>query len=656
MFEDGLVCSEQFNESYFSNIGAITEKTHIFIKGNALEQRFYQTQHQSSPFLIAEVGFGLGINFLLTLKLWLQQVKTKRQLHYLAAELYPVTQADLKQALALLPELAPYSQQLIESYPCLTAGFHRLHFGHVSLTLMLGDAVSSFKQLLIDKTAQLHRKFASFSIDCWFFDGFSPKKNQELWTEDLLDIVRVLSNQSTTLTSYSVAACFKKALQSSGFQFTKKKGVGAKREFLFAVLAEQFNEPASSAISKVGTTPWHCLSHKRKIKAKQKIAVIGAGFAGCLMARRLADRGHQVTLFEKQTEIATQGSGNALAMVHFNLSAHHNKLNDFMLSSFLYAQRFYQSISGIEKYYGIADLMPEHKFLKVQQDLKQWQQSYPDLLCFLSQDELSEIAGVEVNQPGVFWPKALMVSPQSLCHQLISNPLITLKKSQFITQLVFEQAKEQWQVDNRLFDQVIMACGASSIDNPVSTFLALESVPGMVSHILPTKQSQMLKIGLTGMGYVTPSHKQGLHIIGGSYHAACDQVEQLHQQHLQNAAVMSSAFTNCQTVKAQHRFGLRAKSYDYLPFVGAIPKVEPFLKQYQKLKLDKNFKIAEAGHYQPGLYALTGFGSHGFTTIPLSVELLLNLMFDEPAPLSQELLKNISPSRVLIRRLIKRSL
>ena len=69
-FIDGKPYSKQYQDFYFSDIGVIQEKSHVFINGNELESRFVKLKQSKNQFTVGELGFGLGFNFLLTWQLW----------------------------------------------------------------------------------------------------------------------------------------------------------------------------------------------------------------------------------------------------------------------------------------------------------------------------------------------------------------------------------------------------------------------------------------------------------------------------------------------------------------------------------------------------------------------------------------------------------
>lgn len=630
-FVDGRPVSDIFNDTYFSSVGAIKEKTHVFLKGNDLEARFNKLDEYDS-FVIAELGFGLGINFLLAHQLWHKCAPKTAHLHFISTEINPVSKDGLEKILYNFPEVAEEAKKLIEIYPSLVPGVHRLHFANVTLTLMLGDALNCLSSLVCDQEPSLQAQLKNYSVNVWFLDGFSPSKNPCLWQKKLFEVMNLLSDTNTTLTTYSVSRAVKDNLEQCGFTFIKQPGIGQKKEFLFSTKIHELKQKGKYNHL---ASPWHCMQNPVKLLPNHQVCVVGAGLAGCILSYRLAERGIKVTLLEKEGEVATQASGNMLGMVHFNLSAFHSPLNDFMLSAFLYAIRFYTSLDDIELYEGIADLLSKSDFSKKQQQLSKFAQFYPEIIQILSAEELGQISDVSLADDGLFWPKALTVSPKDLCQKLNQHENIKLMKKTYHSSIEPD------------FDKVIFCGGIDSSKHACSQFLDLSPVPGMVSRIPYTKHSQKLKIALTKKGYITPANKHAQHVVGGSYHI--ENKDKAHSDNLDMVEAISPAFQSLQNQLPHFKQGVRAKTHNYLAYVGALPEEDKFVELYQGLAKDKKLRIKAIPPYSSKYYVLTGFGSHGLTTIPLSVECLLAQLFNEPFPISQSLIKAISPSRCLIK-------
>ena len=58
-----------------------------------------------------------------------------------------------------------------------------------------------------------------------------------------------------------------------------------------------------------------------KNQLNKNIAIIGAGIAGCSLAKILSSKGHKISLFDKNDEILSGASGNKSLVTYPNLSA-----------------------------------------------------------------------------------------------------------------------------------------------------------------------------------------------------------------------------------------------------------------------------------------------------------------------------------------------
>lgn len=116
----GTPVSQQFDDVYFSNQDGLAETRYVFLKGNQFPERF--ATHPRTACVIAETGFGTGLNFL---TLWQafadfrqqQPQATLHHLHFISFEKFPLRRHDLAAAHAQWPELAAFADELREQWP-----------------------------------------------------------------------------------------------------------------------------------------------------------------------------------------------------------------------------------------------------------------------------------------------------------------------------------------------------------------------------------------------------------------------------------------------------------------------------------------------------------------------------------------------------------
>lgn len=194
----GAPFNKTYTDVYHSLDGALEQSYYVFVEGNDLISRWHNLpQKESSVFHIGETGFGTALNFLLTWSLWVEHAPERACLHFISCEKHPLTRDDLARVLSLWPQLMEQATQLLENYPVLTPGFHHHSFdnGRVKLTLILGDIVDCFEQLLMCGDSTLEAQLRTAYIDAWYLDGFSPKKNAAMWSPQVLNMISLLSKK-----------------------------------------------------------------------------------------------------------------------------------------------------------------------------------------------------------------------------------------------------------------------------------------------------------------------------------------------------------------------------------------------------------------------------------------------------------------------------
>lgn len=204
--DGGVPASTRFDDPYFSLDNGLAETRHVFLAGNDLPDRFQDGFH------IAELGFGSGLNLLVSLKAW-RDAGASGVLQYTTFEAYPMRAAEMTRALAAFPELEDMAQELA---PHWEGGETSFSLPDLQFTLIEGDA----RQTLPEWRGQ---------ADAWFLDGFSPAKNPELWGAPLMADVGAHTVPSGTVATYTAAGFVRRGLQSAGFEVTRIPGYGRKR-------------------------------------------------------------------------------------------------------------------------------------------------------------------------------------------------------------------------------------------------------------------------------------------------------------------------------------------------------------------------------------------------------------------------------------------
>ncbi len=646
---DGLPYANAYEDIYFSVDNGLQEAMHVFIEGNRLVERW---QALSSPrFVIGETGFGTGLNFLLAWSVWDRVAPPDARLHFISCEKHPLSLSDLQQCLALWPTLADYAAALLDAYPVLTPGYHRLIFaeGRVTLDLMLGDALGCYQDRLLCGDLKLEQELRRDYVDAWFLDGFSPNKNPEMWSDALYATLFQLSKQGTTFSTFSAAGMVKQALRSAGFEVNKRPGYGKKREMLVGFVG---TPPTQTSIKR--KTPWH-VALPQHIKHQQAI-VIGAGLSGCFTAYALAQRGWQVRLLDQQSTVGQGASGNHRSILFPNVSAYRAPITELMLSAFLYASRFYQQYIKrwpVGDFSGILQLIREQKTEQTQADLAAWLLAYPELGQCVDAATASDLSGVDVSSGGIFIPMAGWIDSPALCERLIQHPGIQLFPNTDVQSLE-HISSDHWHVAGHDASVVVIANGHTANRFSQTKHLDIQSLRGQMTGIQASQKSRELRIPLCGEGHILP-HTNGIHAIGATFGKDFQDTGCLSSDDDENYSKINtlSAQLELSNRVLSHWAAVRGAAIDHLPFVGPVADATLFSETFASLSGDAKRWIPSGGAYLNGLYIASGFGARGLTTIPLSAEYLASLINHEPSPLPQHLVQAVSPARFLHRNILR---
>jgi tRNA U34 5-methylaminomethyl-2-thiouridine-forming methyltransferase MnmC len=201
--DDVIPVARTFDDPYFSLGGGLAETRHVFLQGNHLPKRFRDGFH------IAELGFGTGLNLMATLLAH----QGDGHLHYTSFEAFPMPAPDIARALTAFPELAQIAQSFLTQW---ATGATTLHFPNLTATVILGDARETLPRW-------------PGKADAWFLDGFSPAKNPELWSPDLMQEVARHTAPGGTFATYTAAGGVRRSLADAGFTVTRQPGFGKKR-------------------------------------------------------------------------------------------------------------------------------------------------------------------------------------------------------------------------------------------------------------------------------------------------------------------------------------------------------------------------------------------------------------------------------------------
>ena len=652
--QENTPVSDKFDDVYFSNQDGLAETHYVFLEGNQLWERW--VNYQEAHFVIAETGFGTGLNFFAVTTLF-REFRQKhpdsplKRLYFTSFEKYPLPLDALQQAHLAYLQFSHLAQHLQQNWLNPIQGCYRFHFDETTLDLWFGDVAENLPQL---------GDYMNDKIDAWFLDGFAPSKNPDMWNEQLYQQMFRFTKPQGTFATFTAASAVRKGLENAGFNMTKRKGFGKKRE----CLSGQKTYEKLTALS----TPWF---HSQPANLnKQDIAIIGGGIASLCTAISLVKRGAKITIYCEDEQTALNASGNKQGAFYPQLSDDNERNIRFYIHAFAYGHQFLQwaiqqQIKFEHEFCGVAlcayNEKAESKLNKIAE------LNLPsDLYQLLSQSELSEKVGLPLPLGGAFIPQGAWLAPRQLVQHtfaFLEKQGVQIKTLQKVTTL--SQTEHGWQIttaENETFchEVVVLANGHKLTKFEQTQKLPLYPVRGQVSQIPTSENLLKLKTVLCYDGYLTPADQaKTSHCIGASHvrdnaTREFSLTEQQENQQKIQQNIPEEWTKEVDTSGNLARIGVRCSVRDLTPMMGAVPHFSAQQTQYQNLfNLRRRKQPIEQAENYPNLYLIGALGSRGLTSAPFLGETLASLIYGEPLPMSEDLIHNLMPNRSWVRRWLK---
>lgn len=650
-FGNGAPRSIEFDDDYYSPADGPAESQYVFIDGaNAIDR--IKGLGAGETLTVVELGVGTGLNLTLLMKAWAKHRPSGAQCHYIGIEKHPLSKQQLRSVHANWPELAAFTESLRSRWPMPVPGCHRRSqlFENFTADFWWEDAEKALEDL---------GSYGSAWADIWFLDGFTPKRNANMWTHSIINSISCLSTASAVVATFTAAGHVRRALEGEGFHVSKRPGFGKKRECITAA-RDNKKEPTGLRDGN-GATAWDL---PRTQSIPEHCIVVGAGLAGCHIARRLAECGCRVTLLE-QGRIASGGSTQPQGVIYTRPSHKHGNLSDFSLAAYCFSTDHHrQKFLDQELQVGEDGELSGYIQLTNPETIERLRAAFASEdspVKFLTSQEASEVAGIPLERGGLYFPDSGWLHPEGICTALVDHSRIRLLEG--VGKIRAEQYESGlWgALDAQgnvlaIGDNVILTTAWQTRDDPRAKFLPLQPIRGQTTEVDSTSALADMNCTVCHEGY-TPPARQGKHCIGATYGLNETSLEERAEDHKINIAQLSANVPSlAEAVGSQTLTGkaaIRCATSDYLPIVGSIPDQQAFNATYAALRHDRKTFIPGSQPNIKGLWVLTGLGSRGLTSAPLLSELLVSLMFKRPPPVPRYLLQAVSPARFLRRNLVK---
>ena len=212
--EDGssTIFIAALDEHYHSVHGAIQESVHVFINAGLL-----QKINNSTEINILEIGFGTGLNALLTC---LQAEDKACKINYTTIEKFPVSDEHVS--------LLNYSTQI--EAPNTKEFFAAIHAARWEASETITNNFSIQKRKMNIEDVDYTNQF-----DLIYFDAFAPSAQPELWTDLIFASMYKALKPTGLLVTYCAKGIVKRTMKSVGFSIEALPGPKGKREMTRAV-------------------------------------------------------------------------------------------------------------------------------------------------------------------------------------------------------------------------------------------------------------------------------------------------------------------------------------------------------------------------------------------------------------------------------------
>lgn len=208
----------EFGVAYASRHGARLQATELYLK--------LTKSHLHPHPRVLEVGFGLGVNFRVTLQ---DAINRGTKLEYLTYELFPVSRAVLGAVpVPLSSEAEAVWRAVLKLFP------DSPHPSPLTLEGEWGRLEIRFEDVAV---AVFPHSWAT----AIYFDPFDPVVNPEPWSPEVLQRVFKAAQPGAYLATYSVAGQLRRDLEATGFDVQKvdlrQRLPRAKKRFWLQALA-----------------------------------------------------------------------------------------------------------------------------------------------------------------------------------------------------------------------------------------------------------------------------------------------------------------------------------------------------------------------------------------------------------------------------------
>lgn len=205
--------NKEVGEHYHSRHGALQESKHVFLNTG---MRYILEKRGLEKVKILEVGFGTGLNFLITADFCSEH---NIKLEYTGIEAHPLKRemiGDTGYEEYITPDL----------WDSFTGQYEEAQKSSVQIGKLCTLKIEPEKMLDFNS-----REF----FDVVYFDAFAAVHQPEMWNQESLKHITKFLKSGGIFVTYAITGDLKRIMKSLGFEIEKVPGAPGKREMLRAV-------------------------------------------------------------------------------------------------------------------------------------------------------------------------------------------------------------------------------------------------------------------------------------------------------------------------------------------------------------------------------------------------------------------------------------
>ncbi|APC91405.1 MULTISPECIES: FAD-dependent 5-carboxymethylaminomethyl-2-thiouridine(34) oxidoreductase MnmC [Francisella] len=392
--------------------------------------------------------------------------------------------------------------------------------------------------------------------------------------------------------------------------------------------------------------------------SNKKIAIIGAGLAGCSLAYELSKSGSfDITIIDKSCEVADETSGNFAGILAPYLTSDNNFSDQFhtlgysLLRDFINQYRNHIEICNQGVIQLLSDPKEQHRYQKIftNRDIDS------NVAKLLSATQVSQLINTTTSKSAVYYPNALALVPKSICQLWLKLANVKLNLQTELIAITTNQ-RGNWQLEfnnfNQVFDIVIFA-GGYQLFKQITQLQKIPVYPSQGQLTVIQKSFDITKT-IMDKGYIIPDYKQNLQVIGATFRNNSDTNADIREEdndfNITQIKQMLSDNSTANINIVDSRVATRCVTSDHLPLVGKLVDYTKFEQKFYK-PLSKGYpkvKIPKI-EYQQGLYVSSGFGSKGLCSSLLAAKIITAQITNQKPPCCDKLLAALSLERFWIR-------